>query len=31
VMNFRRTAAQDIPNPDPRSERVELMRNLGSG
>ena len=30
-MNSRRTADQDIPNPDRRLERVELMRNLGRG
>ena len=30
-MNSRRTADQDIPNPDRRLERVELMRNLESG
>jgi hypothetical protein len=30
-MNSRRTADQDILNPDRRFERVELMRNLGRG
>jgi len=30
-MNSRRTADQDIPNPDRRPEREELMRNLVRG
>ena len=31
VMNSRRTADQDIPNPDRRPERAELMTNLVRG